>query len=231
MRALVIAEDAEVRAALARDLERAGHEVCGTSDAAHVTARVRASRPEALVLVAPGSTSALRLLLSRARATAETPLPAVLLLDGGSLWLRASLPEDLAPAVALAMLEAGGAPIAGALATLLAGAPPPGGERIGALTFERASHRLVAPDGAVPLTPSETAVLSLLAGAPGAFVSTVELARALCGDALTDRHARGAIRSHVHTLRGKLAAAGFTGAVESMSGVGYRLILERTSAG
>ena len=134
MRALVIAEDAEVRAALARGLERAGYEASGTSDAAHVTARVRAARPEALVLVAPASTSALRLLLSRARAAAETPLPAVLLLDGGSLWLRTALPEDLAPAAALAMLEADGARIAGALAALLADVSPRGSERIGALT-------------------------------------------------------------------------------------------------
>jgi DNA-binding response OmpR family regulator len=43
---------------------------------------------------------------------------------------------------------------------------------------------------------------------------------------ILDRHMRGAIRSHVHTLRGKLSTAGFAGSVESKTGEGYRLMLE-----
>lgn len=73
-------------------------------------------------------------------------------------------------------------------------------------------------------------MLTLLAAAPGAFVPTAELARALWGDALADRYARGALRSHVHTLRGKLAAAGFGGVVESRSGIGYRIVLDAGEA-
>jgi DNA-binding response OmpR family regulator len=52
------------------------------------------------------------------------------------------------------------------------------------------------------------------------------VARALWGTPLVDRHVRGAIRSHLHTLRAKLRAAGLDGTVESKPGVGYRLILE-----
>lgn len=106
MRVLVVAEDAEVRAARARDLERAGHETCAASDAAYVAARVRAERPDALLVVAPGATSAIRQLLSRARSAAEASVPALLLLDGGLVWLRASLPADLAPATVLAASDA-----------------------------------------------------------------------------------------------------------------------------
>jgi len=221
---LVVAEEAGDATALARELERAGHEPCGASDGAHVAARVRSTRAEALLVAAPGSTSALRLLLLRAREAAEAPLPAVLLLDGGSVWLRTALPQDLAPATALPAGEAGAARLAGALAALVAGDPGPEQVSIGGVAFERAGHRLAGPGGCSSLTPSEAAVLSLFVAAPGAFTSTAELARALWGQVLTDRHARGAIRSHVHTLRGKLAAAGFAGVVESRAGVGYRLV-------
>ncbi len=192
MRVLVVAEDAEVRAARARDLERVGHEVIA-ADGAHLTARVRAAAPDALVVVAPASTSALRLLLGRARAAAEVEVPAVVLLDGGSLWLL----------------------LAGSSRTLRAAT--------GTAVFERVGRRLAGPAGEVSLTPSEAAVLAHLAAQPGAFVSMAQLAHTLWGEASTDRYARGAIRTHIHTLRGKLAAAGVPDAIESRSAVGYRI--------
>lgn len=225
MRVLVIADDTSEQATRLRDLERAGVEACGAADAAHATARVRATRPEALLIVAPAETSALRLLLSRVRAAAEVPLPALVLLEESSVWLRTALPDDLAPASVLSAREADGARIAAALDALAAGVPQIGTIALGAVTFTRSRHGLAGPGGEAALTPSEAAVLTLLATQPGAFVSAAEFARALWGEPLTDRHARGAIRSHVHTLRGKLTTAGFDGGVEARSGVGYRIVL------
>src|SRR5687768_7888335 len=99
MRALLVADDPEVRALHAAALQRAGHEVCAASDAASVTARVRAARPELLVLAGAGAP--LRRTLERARGSAEAPLPALLLLPATSAWLRTGLPGDLLPAAAL----------------------------------------------------------------------------------------------------------------------------------
>lgn len=230
VRVLVVADDAEVRATRARDLELGGHEVCGTSDGAHLAARVRAGRPEALLVVAPGSTSELRMLLSRARDAAEAALPALLLFPNDSLWLHAALPNDLAPAVALATSATDASSIGEALTALLAGAPRTRSVRIGEVVFDGARRQLIGPAAGVSLTPSESAVLSLLVARPGEFVAMSVLARALWGDPLTDRHAQGAIRSHVHTLRGKLREAGFAGSVESRLGAGYRLVLDGSSA-
>ena len=231
MRVLVIADDAEVRAACAGHLDRAGHEVSATSEAARATERVRSTRPEALLVVASGATSALRLLLGRLRDAAEAPLPALLLLDAASLWLRAPLPADLAPAVAIAARDADAPRITAALAALLDGAPRVTSTALGGVTFERVRRRLIAGNASgapaeVGLTPSEAAVLGLLVAQPGAFVAAGDIAHALWGTPLADRYARGAIQTHVHTLRGKLGAAGFLGAVESKTGVGYRLTLE-----
>jgi DNA-binding response OmpR family regulator len=223
VRVLVIAGDAEDRAGYSAALERAGGEVCGACAPPQATAQVRATQPDALLVVGPGwTTTALRLLLTRAREAAEAALPVVVILDGASVWLRAALPDDLAPAAAVAW-PAEAATIQRAFASLAAGQPPSHRGGIGEVTVEYASRRLGGPAGEVWLTPSEAAVLAALHARPEAFVPTVDLARALWGELLTDRHARGAIRSHVHTLRGKLRAAGFTGAVESKPGVGYRL--------
>ncbi len=231
MRVLVVADDAEVRATLAGHLDRAGHEVCGASEPAGATERVRSTRPEALVVASSGATSAMRLLLGRLRDAAEAPLPALLLLDAASLWLRAPLPADLAPAVGIAARDADAPRIATALAGVLASAPHVTSTALGGVTFERTRRRLIAGDASgasteVGLTPSEAAVLGLLVAAPGAFVAAGDIAHALWGTPLADRYARGAIRTHVHTLRGKLDAAGFLGGVESKTGVGYRLIVE-----
>lgn len=222
MRVLLIVPEPEAGADVARDLERAGHEVA-IADVAHAVARVRAMAPRALVVRGPIATGDLRLLLARARSAAEAALPALLLLGDDSPWLRAPLPDDLAPAAALAV-DSGPAAIARALEEMDGDRPARGG-RIGEAMIEYASRRLSGPSGEAWLTPSEAAVLAALAREPGAFASTLDLARALWGEAVTDRHARGAIRSHIHTLRGKLVAAGVAATVEARSGVGYRLVL------
>lgn len=228
MRVLVVADDPEVRALRSRDLERAGHEV-SASDGTHATARARATRPDVLLLAEAGATSAVRLLLARARAAAERALPALLLFDDTSPWLRAALPDDFAPAGVLPAVEADALGIDAALRMLVTGQPVGGRTSIGAVVFDRAGRRLEGPAADVSLTPSEAAVLALLVARPGEFVSVAAIARALWGDALTDRYARGAIRSHVHTLRGKLVSAGLPDAIESKSAVWYRLVTEAVS--
>ncbi len=51
--------------------------------------------------------------------------------------------------------------------------------------------------------------------------------RALWGETATsDHHARAAIRTHVRTLRRKLATAGLAGALVTLPRIGYRIDLE-----
>ncbi len=228
---LVVAEDSEVRAAWLRDLDRAGYEGGSGSDRAHVSRQVREMQAEALLVVAAGSTSELRLLLARARAAAEAPLPAVVLVDDGSLWLRAALPEDLGPAVALPGRPLDASRVIAAIEALVAGRSDAEDGMLGGVSFALREHRLLGPDAEADLTPSETGVLSLLAARPGAYMPVEALSQALWGAPLTDSHARGALRSHVYTLRRKLRTAGFAGVVESRTGVGYRLVIHVTDGG
>ena len=222
MRVLVIADHAEQRAARARDVDRAGHEACGLSRRLEVTARVRATRPDVLLIELAVSTSDLRALLMRARGAAEAALSAVVMLEAGSVWLHAALPDDLAPAVGLEA-SADARDLGRAFDALAAGQAEDG--RVGEATVEYRTRRLVGPGGEAWLTPSEAAVFALLAATPGAFVEPEAVARALWGRPIADRHALGAIRSHLYTLRRKLRAAGLLGTVESRTGVGYRMVL------
>ncbi len=127
MRALIVADDSERRDALAGEVQRAGHEVAGLSDAEHVTVEMRralSAGPDALIIDLGEDLVALRRLIDRARHAAERPLPAVLLLPEHSTWVHGVLPADLLPAIAIAASDARSGRLAAALA---AAGPAPGG--------------------------------------------------------------------------------------------------------
>ncbi len=232
MRALLVTEQPERRDALAREVRGAGHEVCGGCGPQRVTTEIRRAPPAApdvLVVDLGGDAAALRALIGRARHAAEHPLP-VLLLPDSSSWLHGVLPRDLLPAATLPVREAGSAPLARAFAQLGGGEPsppprasPPPGSSLPPFGFEPQGREVSGPDGVARLTRSEAAIFGLLVHGDGDVVPHDRLAQELWSVAVADRHSRAAIRSHVHTLRGKLRSVGLDGAVASLPGVGYRL--------
>ena len=224
MRVLVVAEDAQRRERLARSVEAAGQDVGGRSDAREVMRAVRRERPEALLIESDEGAAVLRALLERAREAAEAPLPALLLLPGHSVWLHGPLPALLLPARALASSDAPEGALRSALAAIAegSGAGPPAMLRLGALRLDRQGRAVSGPEGEARLTASESALLGAILAGGGAVVRAEQIAEALRGRPVVDTHSRAAIRSHVHTLRRKLAAVGLGEVVLSLPGVGYR---------
>ena len=195
---------------------------------------MRESRPELLVIEG-ASAEAARSLLERARAAAEAPLPAVLVLPGGATWLRGVLPLELQPCVAVSSIAAVEV-LSGALAGLTEGmALTPTAQTVYAAQNAQAEHRprslrwvadrreVRGPGGTARLTRSEGQIFAALLEAGGRAVGPDAINRELWGEVILDRHAGAAIRSHIYTLRRKLAAAGLGGALISLPGIGYRL--------
>ena len=237
MRALIVAEEPERRELLAEEVRRAGYDVCGSSTAERVTAetwRMARAGLDAFV-VDVGATAAMRRLIERARHAAEERIPVVLLLPESSTWLRGGPPLDLLPAVTLPARAADSGTLARALARMRVVAGPIGAPGNGephapgsdapsaALALVRGRRELRGPRGNAHVTPLETAILLTLMQEDG-VVAHQQLAEELWGSALSDRHSRAAIRSHVYTLRRKLREVGFEGAIDSVPGVGYRFL-------
>ena len=184
-------------------------------------------RPGALLVEAEsGESATLRRLLGRARATAQEQLPALLLLPPHSLWLRAALPPEVMPALALASDAADGDALGRALGALAPSADAPRPQAAQSeLWLDRQQRTLSGPAGAAQLTASEASLLAAILDGDGAVITTERVAELLWGGSELDRRRRAAIRSHVHTLRRKLHEIGMDGAVVTLPGVGYRLAL------
>ncbi|MEZ4501173.1 MAG: winged helix-turn-helix domain-containing protein [Dehalococcoidia bacterium] len=225
MRILVVAYDLEAARSRAIELRRGGLEVSGSTTRMEATAALRRLHADAVVLLddgpAPLDISAIRALVGRLRGAAESPLPAVLLLEDDSVWLRARPAADLSPITALPS-DAPTRSVHDAL-DRLEGADGPLEARSSAVCRLDAVRREVSgPGGAVALTPSELTVAWALATAGGGLVGYDALSRALW-DVPADVSTRAALRTHLHTLRGKLRRVSPTLEVENRPGLGYRL--------
>ncbi len=220
---LLIGRDLEALDAWRRGLAQAGVPVAGVISPAEAPLRLRSMRPSLLVLVLPQEADEGRATIERCRSAAEGPVPAVLILWPSSPWLHAPLPADLEPAIALDATKATAADLT-RVARVLAGgyAEPPRLEQ-GGLVLDVTERRLRGPGGDAFLTPSECTLLAAIMERPADVVRVEEVARALWGTAFSDAHTRSAIRTHLHTLRRKLAAVGAQDAIRSIAGVGYRL--------
>lgn len=225
MRALVVADDTRRRDAAGRSVERAGHELCGSCGIVDVTAAVRRTTPDLLVVEIAGGGGVLRRVVQRAREAAERPLPALLMLPRSSSWLYGRLPADLLPAAAVSADDSSAGDVELALAQIAApGAPAPVPHAsFGRIVFDRAGGKLRGPAGTVALTPSEGVILGALLDAAGEVVRLETLAHALWGRTFVDGRMQASIRSHVHTLRARLRSAGLDRAVAVVRGIGYRL--------
>ena len=225
MRALVVADDTRRRDAASRSVERAGHEVCGSCGIADVTAAVRRTTPDLLVVEIAGGGGAVRRLIQRAREAAERPVPALFMLPRSSSWLYSRLPSDLLPAAAVSADGASASDVGLAFAQITTpGAPAPVPRpSFARIVFDRAGGEVRGPAGTVALTPSEGVILGALFDAAGEVVRLEMLAHVLWGRTAMDGHVQASIRSHVYTLRTKLRSAGLDRAVVALRGIGYRL--------
>jgi two-component system KDP operon response regulator KdpE len=94
--------------------------------------------------------------------------------------------------------------------------------RKGLLVFELFDRRLAIDGRAVALSPSELAILSLLAGQPGAVAEYKRILAELGLDG--SERSRGTLRSHVFRLRRKIERDPFHPEILlAEAGVGYRL--------
>lgn len=219
---LLISRDPTALDAWRRGLGEAGVPIAGALSPMEAPLRLRATRPSMLVLLEPWSSDEARDTIERCRAAAESALPVILVL-WSSPWLHTPLPLDFAPASVLDASKATAADLVRAARLLSGDEMAPDRLVAGTLTLDPAERRLRGPAGDAFLTPSEAILLSALLGHPREVVRVEEVARALWGTPVGDAHARAAIRTHLHTLRRKLASVGARDAIRSVSGVGYRL--------
>jgi DNA-binding response OmpR family regulator len=95
--------------------------------------------------------------------------------------------------------------------------------RLGALTIDRAGHRVVLAGETIHLTPTEYRLLEVLASRPGHVVSRAELVRTIWGH--DDPVLADTLGVHARRLRAKLrqdeAAAP---SIVAVRGVGYRIL-------
>lgn len=218
---LLIGSDPAALDAWRVGLAQAGVPVAGVSSAIDAPLRLRSTRPSMLVVIAPWDLDEAREAIARCRSAAESTLPVILVL-WSSPWLHGPAPADLEPVAVLDASKATAADLIRA-ARLLAGAPAQVAIEVPGLGLDPVERRLRGPAGDAFLTPSESTLLGLLLARPLDVIRVEEVARALWGTPINGPHERAAIRTHLHTLRRKLASVGAGEAIRSVPGVGYRL--------
>ena len=199
---LVVDDDLRLRRLLQRYLAENGFRVTTADDAADARAKMRSLQPDLLVLdvMMPGETG-LSLTESLRRDKADVPI--LLLTARGA-------PEDR-----IAGFEAGADDYLGKpfdpyelvlrIRAMLRRVTPldtSGPVQLGALAFDPVRGELSGPDGVVHLTGGESALLGLLARAPGDVLSREAIGQALGMDEAGER----AIDVQVTRLRRKIEA-------------------------
>lgn len=136
-------------------------------------------------------------------------------------------PEDLLAAIAGGLRRAERLRLVASANT-----PPAGGGRrdavitCGALRIDTAQHRVWMAGAPIELSSKEFVLLTQLGRAPGDVVTVAELIRATHGFTASDEEASNLLRPLVRTIRRKLGyGVGELGCIESVRGVGYRLVV------
>ena len=205
---LVVEDDARLRDRLARYLTGEGFRVTAAADAAEARARMRAIRPDLLILdvMMPGESG---LDLTRAlREDQGHELPVLMLTARGAPEDRIAgfeagvddyLPKPFEPRELVlrirALLRRG--PV-----SRLPEAAEAGPVRIGAAVFDLGRGELIGPAGPIRLTGGEAALLTALATRPNEILSREDIAAALEMDDANER----AVDVQVTRLRRKIEA-------------------------
>jgi two-component system, OmpR family, phosphate regulon response regulator OmpR len=197
---LVVDDDLRLRRLLQRYLAENGFRVTTADDAADARAKMRSLQPDLLVLdvMMPGETG---LSLTESLRRDRTDVPILLLTARGA-------PEDR-----IAGFEAGADDYLGkpfdpyelvlrirAMLRRVAPVDTSGPVQLGVLAFDPVRGELTGPDGVIHLTGGESALLGLLARAPGDVLSREAIAQALGMDEAGER----AIDVQVTRLRRKI---------------------------
>jgi two-component system phosphate regulon response regulator PhoB len=231
-RVLVVDDEADIVALVAFHLVKAGYRVSTASSGLDALAAARQERPALIVLdlMLPGASG--YEVLEQLRAHATTRDIAVLMLtarreeqdriQGLSLGADDYLTKPFSPqelvlrvgAILRRMSAAGVGP-----ADLLS---------LGAITVDRAEHRVTVDGQLIDLTPTEYKLLLILAERRGRVQSRAHLLETVW-DAAPDIQTR-TVDMHVQRLRAKLGPAGDV--IETVRGFGYRVksIQQRTPA-
>lgn len=216
-RVLVVEDDHGLRDVLARGLREQGYTVVTATDGASA---LRSLQPavDAVVLDIGLPDSDGRDVCQAMRAAGMTA-PVLFLTARGGVTDRLSgfaaggddyLAKPFHLAELLARLQ---------VALRRSGTTPAAGDTD--LTLDPATHSVVGPDGAVPLTPTEFRVLARLLGEPGAVVRRHELLVAAWGHGsyVSDN----TLDQYIARLRRKLATTGSARVIATARGLGYRV--------
>jgi DNA-binding response OmpR family regulator len=216
-RLLVVEDDADLRALLARGLGEEGFEVTAVGDGAAALARAE-DGPDALIVDIGLPDADGRDLCQALRARGcEAP---VLFLTA-----RDAVPDRLAG------FSAGGDDyvtkpfhfdeLVARLRALLRRSGADAATTIGALRLDPVAHAISADGEEIALTPTEFRLLAALAAQPGAVVRRRELVRAAWPEGAIVHD--NTLDQYVARLRRKLREASVAAEIATTHGVGYRL--------
>jgi two-component system, OmpR family, phosphate regulon response regulator PhoB len=222
-RILVVDDEADIVALVAFHLVKAGYRVSTASTGPDGIGAARHERPALIVLdlMLPGASG--YEVLEQLRAQPATRDIAVLMLTarreepdrirGLSLGADDYLTKPFSPQELVLRV--------GAILRRLsaAGVGPADILSLGAVTIDRADHRVMVDGRAIDLTPTEYKLLLILAERRGRVQSRAHLLETVW-DAAPDIQTR-TVDMHVQRLRTKLGDAG--DAIETVRGFGYRL--------
>lgn len=96
--------------------------------------------------------------------------------------------------------------------------------RFGSIELDLASHSVRSGDRSERLAPMEYQILWMLVRAQGGIVSEAEIREFVYDDPEIDAPQGDALSPRLAPLRKKLAKVDDTIAIESMKGIGYRLV-------
>jgi two-component system KDP operon response regulator KdpE len=230
---LVVEDDAETRAVLARELGSRGYRIQEAADGAAALARWEAARPDVVLLdLGLPDMDGLEV-IRRIRRDAMTPIvilsgryaerEKVEALDRGAddYVTKPFGLDELHARLRVALRRAAG-PASDAGGRLV----------VGPLVFDAARHEVAVGGLPVALTPREFELLRVLLGEQGRVVTKGKLLRAVWGQAYQGEDSY--VYVHVSQLRHKLAAADPAGALRDLivtePGVGYRVRAADTAA-
>jgi two-component system KDP operon response regulator KdpE len=225
-RVLLVEDDTETRAALARELVRRGYLIDEAADGATAFRRWEAQRPDVILLdLGLPDVDGLRV-ITRIRKEATTPIVILsgryeerekveALERGADDYVTKPFGVDELSARLRVALRHSAGPAADATGRVV----------VGPLELDLAGHQVTVDGTSVDLTPREFEILRVLLTNQGRLVTKGRLLRAVWGEAY--QRESQYVYVYVSQVRRKLAAADPSGALRSLivtePGVGYRV--------